>query len=231
MASLVHIQNLSFLRQREFVLEHLNFSLEEGSITGLTGPNGGGKTTLFEILLGLHQPSSGSIEWSKTVATAYVPQNVLPKKFLPITVCEFIEMATWGPKTSAQSALKLTEALDQLKLNDIASTRINELSGGEWKRTTIARALVQPADLFLLDEPFNHLDLQMESAIGSLLQRLAREQKKTFFVISHDWHAMDHYFDRLLLLNSKILAEGSVREVSDVSMNWRDPSHHKWMHP
>jgi ABC-type Mn2+/Zn2+ transport system ATPase subunit len=231
MSNLLRIQNLNFLRQRDFILEDLSFDLEEGSITGLTGPNGGGKTTLFEIVLGLYRPSSGNIERSRKIEIAYVPQNILPKKFLPITLREFIEMATWGPSSSSKSACSIEIAIDQLHLKNIQNSLISELSGGEWKRAALARALVQPADLYLLDEPFNHLDLQMEDRIGHLLRDLSQTQKRTFFIISHDWHAMDHYFDRLILLNRKILADGSVRQVSEVSMNWRDPHHHQWMHP
>lgn len=230
MTPLLQIQKLSFLRQREFILEQLHFDLEEGKVTGLTGPNGGGKTTLFELLLGMIRPSSGRIEKARDLSIAYVPQNILPKKFLPIRLREFVEMATWGPKTQSKAALSVDQAIDQMHLKNYQNQLISELSGGEWKRATIARALAQPADLYLLDEPFNHLDLQMEDRIGRLLRDLSQNEKRTFFIISHDWHAMDHYFDRLLLLNRKILADGSVRKVSEVSMNWRDPHHHEWMH-
>lgn len=227
---LLKVNQLCLQRQNEWVLDHLSFQMDEGSIVGLTGPNGGGKTTLFETLLGMHKPQSGSIEWSRAVEFAFVPQQLVPKKVLPVSVEEFVQMGEWGVHKKSKPALDLKTAISDLDLLPLVKKKISELSGGEWKRVTLARALVQAADLYLLDEPFNHLDLRMEDQIGHLLQKLSREQKKTFFVISHDWHAMDHYFDRLLLLNKRIIADGSVREVSEVSLNWRDPKHHEWMH-
>ncbi|MBN8554553.1 MAG: ATP-binding cassette domain-containing protein [Deltaproteobacteria bacterium] len=228
---ILSVRNLDFIRQRDRILDGVSFDLKEASITGLTGPNGGGKTTLFEILLNFRRATGGEIKWHRPLLCAYVPQVNLPRKVLPLTVKDFVEMGTWGPRQKQGSAaLTLEESLESLHLHSISEKLISELSGGEWKRASLARSLVQAADLYFLDEPFNHLDLHMENQIGHLLQKLKREKNKTFFVISHDWHAMDHFFDHLLLLNVRLIAEGSVREISDISMNWRDPQHHAWMH-
>src|SRR6202012_6042865 len=97
----------------------------------------------------------------------------------------------------------IEEAIEALDLRAISHRLIGELSGGQWKRAALARAFVQPADFYLLDEPFNHLDVNTEDRIGHLMRKIVNEKKKTFFIISHDWNAMDHHFDWLLLLNKR----------------------------
>ncbi|MDB5038203.1 MAG: zinc transporter ATP-binding protein [Bacteriovoracaceae bacterium] len=230
MSSLLEFKNVSVRRGSEVVLESVSFKLTLHQIIGLTGPNGAGKTTLFETLMGLCPITSGEIEWAKPIEMAYLPQQVMPKKIMPLTVEDFVKMGTWGINKKSSPALGFEDALKVLELRSISKKLVSEISGGEWRRALLARSLVQRADLYLLDEPFNQLDLQMESRVGQLLQDLSRSHHKTFFIISHDWHAMDHYFDRLLLLNKRIIADGSVREVSDVHMNWKAPEHHEWMH-
>lgn len=231
MHSFLEVKNLSVKRGAEFVIDSLSTSFMMHQITGITGPNGGGKTSFFECLVDLLPMASGSLQWSKKPEIAFLAQQLLPRKILPLTVGDFIHMGTWGVKKSTTAAFDPPEIMALLELESISTQLISELSGGQWRRALLARCLVQPADLYLLDEPFNQLDLQMESRVGAILQDLSRNKQKTFFVISHDWHAMDHYFDRLLLMNKKIVVEGSVREVSDFYMNWAKPGHHQWMHP
>lgn len=212
------------------MLDSLSMNVPLHSVTGLTGPNGGGKSTLFEVIAGYFSEYSGEMLWQSSSEVALLQQQLLPKKFLPVKVREFVEMGTWGPVKKSAPALKVNEALETLDLRGVENKLIGEISGGQWRRSLLARTLVQPADLYLLDEPFNQIDLEIESRIGSLLRALVKNSKKTFLIISHDWHAMDHYFDHLLVINKRLLAEGSVREMSDVFLNWRNPEHHTWMH-
>ncbi len=227
--TVLRTQNLSFIDNRDVILDAVSFSLESRKIHGLTGPNGSGKTTLLEILMGYMKPTQGRVEYFIPQPVAYLPQQSAQQRLLPVSVQEFVEMGTWG-KSSTPPALSMKEAFRELGLDHIARQSILRLSGGEWKKVNLARTLVQSADLYLLDEPFNHLDLDTEKRLGTLLQRLAHENGKTFFVVSHDWHAMNHYFDSLILLNHKLIAQGSVQSVGELYMNWKDPAHHQWMH-
>ncbi len=227
---ILSVKNLNFERKRERILDGISFELSEGSLTGLTGPNGAGKTTLFECLTGFIKASGGQIVFRNGTLPAYVRQHLAPKKSLPLCVKDFVKMGTWSRRQEMSPSLSFMEALEIFDLLPIEKSLISELSGGEWKRALLARVFVQPANLYFLDEPFNHLDLEMEKRLGDLLQNLASKKKKTFFVISHDWHALDHYFERVILINKKIIADGKPKEVGEISFNWRDPSHHEWYH-
>lgn len=227
----LELKNISIKRGAEVVLNDVSFSLFAQQITGLTGPNGAGKTSLFEAVLGSLPLSSGSLEWSSPLSISFLAQQILPRKVLPLSVRDFVEMGTWVASRTLKSVFSVDEILRFLGLDSISTKLISEISGGQWRRALLARALVQPADLYLLDEPFNQLDMETENRLGHLLQELARKHQKTFFIISHDWAAMDHYFDRLLFLNRRVMADGKVREVADLCMNWSRPEHHKWMHP
>jgi ABC-type Mn2+/Zn2+ transport system ATPase subunit len=227
---LLRASNLNFTREGRLILENLNFSIQSQEILGLAGPNGGGKSTLFELLMGWHEYKGDLIGAGKPPEVTLLPQNVIKPRSIPLTVETFVEMGTWGVNRQSDPALSLQDVLKALRLEGIRSKSIHEVSGGQWRLACIARVLVQSADLYLLDEPLNHLDLASEEYVGHLLKDLTAHRQKTFFVISHDWHAMEHFFDRVILLNRRILADGPVREVGQIYSNWRDPASHSWMH-
>jgi ABC-type Mn2+/Zn2+ transport system ATPase subunit len=227
---LLKASNLNFSREGRLILENLNFSIQSQEILGLAGPNGGGKSTLFELLMGWHEHKGELVGAGKAPEVTLLPQNVIKPRSIPLTVESFIEMGTWGVNRQSDPAMSLQDVLQALRLEAIRTKSIHEVSGGQWRLACIARVLVQSADLYLLDEPLNHLDLASEEYVGHLLKDLTAQKQKTFFVISHDWHAMEHFFDRVILLNRRILADGPVREVGQIYSNWRDPASHSWMH-
>ncbi len=223
------IENLSLRRGRDWILKDISLSVPAQSVVGLSGPNGGGKSTLFEVIAGLRKPTAGILRRRDKASIALLAQNPIVPRSLPVSVEDYVSMATWF-KSESEPALTQQEAIDRLGLKDIRDRLVRELSGGEWKRVCLARCLVQGADLYLLDEPFNHLDMQGEEFLGHLMQDLALKKKKTFFVISHDWHAMNHFFGRVILLNQRILADGSVKDIANRFLRWDHPEGHEWMH-
>ncbi|MCI5052951.1 MAG: metal ABC transporter ATP-binding protein [Simkaniaceae bacterium] len=193
----------------------LNFGLSKGTLTGILGPNGAGKSTLLKALLGEIQAMSGRIQLSGPVA--YVPQRSCIDWDFPITAIDVVMMGAYRKlgifkwHTRAQKK-RACELLEKLGMASYAERQISQLSGGQQQRLFIARALMQEADIFFLDEPFAGIDIATESLLVDLFKDL-RDQGKTLLVVHHDLTTAPDYFDHLLLLNTRLIASGSVDEV------------------
>jgi len=205
------------------VLWDISIKIPSGLIVVVLGPNGAGKSTLFKTALGLVSPFSGTIEVlggsfkSFRNKIAYVPQRESIDWDFPITAEEVVLMGRYGRlglfgrirKADREAALHALELVGMLPYR---SRQISQLSGGQQQRLFIARALVQEADLFLLDEPFAGVDATTEKTIMELFKTLKR-QGKTILIIHHDWSTVEQYFDWLVLLNIRLVASGHVAEV------------------
>lgn len=197
------------------VLWDVSFQIPKGLLVGLIGPNGAGKSTLLKAALGLVKPLSGKISLSGGVA--YVPQRESVDWDFPITAEEVVLMGRYGrlglfgrPRKADRMAA--SAALEQVGMLSYAHRQISQLSGGQQQRLFIARALVQNADIFLLDEPFAGVDLATEKAIMDLLRTL-KAQGKTVLIVHHDLPSVEEYFDWVLLLNTRLLGCGPIKEV------------------
>lgn len=197
------------------VLWDLSFRIPQGVLVGILGPNGAGKSTLLKAALGLIKPVSGRVILDGTVA--YVPQRESVDWDFPITAEEVVLMGRYGrlglfgrPRRADREAA--AAALEQVGMSAYAKRQISELSGGQQQRLFIARAFVQMADILLLDEPFVGVDLATEKAIMALLQK-QKEQGKTILIVHHDLPSVEEYFDWTLLLNTRLLGCGPVKEV------------------
>lgn len=197
------------------ILWDLSFQIPPGLLVGIIGPNGAGKSTLLKSALGLVKPLSGTISVSGKVA--YVPQRESVDWDFPITAFEVVLMGRYGrlglfgrPRKADREAA--AAALEQVGMSAYAHRQISQLSGGQQQRLFIARALVQDADLFLLDEPFVGVDLATEKAIMAILRKV-KEQGKTVLIVHHDLPSVEEYFDWTLLLNTRLLGCGPVKEV------------------
>jgi manganese/zinc/iron transport system ATP- binding protein len=197
------------------ILWDVSFQIPKGVLVGLLGPNGAGKSTLLKAALKLVKPLSGKISFSGTVA--YVPQRETVDWDFPITAEEVVLMGRYG-KLGLFRGLKRADreaaaaALEQVGLSAYAHRQISQFSGGQQQRLFIARALVQNADLFLLDEPFAGVDLATEKAIMALLRK-QKELGKTIVIVHHDLPSVEEYFDWALLLNNRLHGCGPVKEI------------------
>lgn len=189
--TILSIDNVCLSYGERHVLCHINEQLGERDFVVLTGPNGGGKTTLLRLIAGLLQPTCGSIERRKHVVIGYLPQYRHIDRQFPTTVADIVLSGMACRKQLWQSFRsehhkQTAEALKLFHLTDLASRPISDLSGGQWQRTLLARAFVSKPDLLLLDEPETHLD---ESSRTELYRILGHEaQKRAIVVVSHDEH-------------------------------------------
>lgn len=200
------------------VLRDITCDIPRGKMVGIVGPNGAGKTTLLKASLGLIDLSAGEISLSaKRSQIAYVPQRGTVDWDFPITALEVALMGRtgkWGMLTHPRKADReaAQQALEQVGLGAYGDRQIGEFSGGQQQRLFLARALMQEAELFLLDEPFAGVDLATERDIVQLLHAL-RLEGKSVFVVHHDLPTVESYFDWVILLNTRLIAAGPVAEV------------------
>jgi ABC-type Mn2+/Zn2+ transport system ATPase subunit len=203
------------------VLEGVTFAIEKGCLAGLVGPNGSGKSTLLRTILGLQMPWRGQVLVFGAPADrrrlGYMPQSEAVDWAFPITVFEVALMGRYGVlgplrRPGRRDRDVAWRALERVGMADKARRRIQELSGGEQRRTLIARALAQEADLLLLDEPFAGLDAPVQHDLLHLFQELAAEGK-TLLVATHDLTCVATHFDHAVFLNRRVVAFGPLREV------------------
>ncbi len=214
------IEQLTVNYDRTSVLWDLSCSIPTGTLAAIVGPNGAGKSTLLKAALGLIRPLGGEIlffgEPLKRVRhrVAYVPQRESVDWDFPITVFELVLMGCykrlkfWRRPSSADHA-QVREELKRVGLEDFADRQISQLSGGQQQRAFLARALIQKADLYLMDEPFNGIDIASSQTILSILQEL-RDEGKTLLVVHHQLDTVKQYFDWVVLLNICLMGHGSV---------------------
>jgi len=216
----ISIKGLSVSYERKRVLTNIFLEIEAGNIYGVVGPNGAGKSTLFKAILGLIDINTGSILvdgepiTKKRKQVVYVPQKNDVDWTFPATVFDIVVMGRYPHKGIFQRINKederiVMEAMEEVGITHLKDRQIGELSGGQQQRVFIARALCQQADIFLLDEPFVGVDIPTEEKIIQILKSLA-SQGKTLLVVHHDLSSVDDYFDKVILLNQRLVAYGDT---------------------
>jgi manganese/zinc/iron transport system ATP- binding protein len=222
-ASALSIHDLTVAYLRKPVLWDLDLDVPAGKLVGLVGPNGAGKSTLIKAVLNLVPRTSGRIHifgqpyTQQRRRVGYVPQRESVDWDFPVSALEVVTMGCYGRlgwfrRVARQDRQRALEALDRVGIAHLADRQISQLSGGQQQRTFLARALVQEADLYLMDEPFAAVDAATERAIVKLLQDL-RSAGKTCVVVHHDLQTVPEYFDHVILLNLRVVAHGPVAEV------------------
>ena len=222
-APAIEVMDLTVAYRDRPALWDVDLTVPRGVLLAVVGPNGAGKTTLIKSILGLIRPAAGRIlvhgrpyrEQRRLVA--YVPQRGSVDWDFPTSVLDVVMMGRYGAlgwvrrpgRAERDAALR---ALAQTGMQEFAGRQISQLSGGQQQRVFLARALVQDAQVYLMDEPFQGVDATTEVAIVELLREL-RAQGRTVIVVHHDLQTVAQYFDWVALLNVRRIASGPVGEV------------------
>ena len=222
----VQAESLYVNYDRTAVLWDVSCQIPTGQMTCIVGPNGAGKSTFLKTLLGLVPPISGKVQfWGAGIEAvrskiSYVPQRGSVDWDFPISALEVVLMGRYGlsnfwglfckvRKADREAAL---HALELVGMREYAHRQIGELSGGQQQRIFLARAIVQSADLLLLDEPFAGVDLTTEKTMIEILKKICA-QGKTVIAVHHDLHTVQEYFDWVLFLNTHVIACGPTNET------------------
>ncbi|MDQ2997450.1 MAG: metal ABC transporter ATP-binding protein [Chloroflexota bacterium] len=219
----IEVTDLTVAYHEKPVLWDVDLEVPAGVLMAIVGPNGAGKTTLIKAILGLIQPAAGQVlihgrpYTQQRQIVGYVPQRGSVDWDFPTTVLDVVMMGRYGAlgwlrRPGRQDRARAIEALEKVGMHTFADRQISQLSGGQQQRVFLARALVQDAQLYFMDEPFQGVDATTERAIVTLLQSL-RADGKTVVVVHHDLQTVPEYFDWVTLLNVRRIASGPVAEA------------------
>jgi zinc transport system ATP-binding protein len=223
---LISLDHVSFAYDQQLILDDVSFAIHKGDYVGLIGPNGGGKSTLLKIMVGLLKPDRGSVQlfgqplsqfkaWPKL---GYVAQNIvrLHTNF-PATVKEVVGMGLYGKKGFFKSLnetdyAKISETLAVVDMSEFEDRLIHELSGGQQQRVYIARALVSEPEILFLDEPTAGVDVQTQENFYALLRKLNQEHHLTLILVSHELELVANEADEFACVNQKLTYHGPPAE-------------------
>jgi manganese/zinc/iron transport system ATP- binding protein len=219
----LEVSDLTVAYRNRPVLWDLDLDVPPGVLMAIIGPNGAGKTTLIKAVLGLIKPTAGRVlVFGKPIAqqsrlVGYVPQRTSVDWDFPTTVLDVVTMGSyrslgWVRRPGKAQLDLAVESLEKVGMLEFADRQISQLSGGQQQRVFLARALVQQAEVYFMDEPFQGVDAATEKAIVVLLKEM-RASGKTLVVVHHDLQTVSEYFDWVTMLNVRSICSGPVGEV------------------
>ncbi len=217
------------------VLSNVDLRVEEGEFVAIAGPNGGGKTTLMRLVLGLDRPDAGSAllfgepahRFSRRASLGYLAQRTRLGIEAPVTVREVVSAGRLaaggllGPLRKRERAI-VAQAIADVGLSAQADAQLTKLSGGQQQRAFVAKALAGEPSLLVLDEPTAGVDADAQEALGGLLKELHDDRRVTILYVSHEFGAVESVVERLVLVRGGIVFDGPPKDLPGV---WHDPSH------
>ncbi len=205
----IEVDDVRFGYERELILDHVSLRIRPGDFLAVIGPNGGGKTTLLKVILGLLKPWSGEVRRrvSRRSALGYVPQFATFEKDFPLRVTDVVRMGRLGGRSigrrfTAEDETAVTAVMDRFRLQDLAATPIGELSGGQLQRALIARALAGDPEILLLDEPLASIDPGSREILMSTLAELHR--RIPIVVVTHDLTPFAPVVEQIACVNRRL---------------------------
>lgn len=221
--NIITIKDLNVAYQAKPALWHVNLNIIKNSRTAIVGPNGAGKSTMIKAMMKLIRPVSGNIKINGRTdkgvlkSIAYVPQKGEVNWDFPATVLDVVLMGRyvhkgWIKRPNNEDKAIALEALQTMKIEAFQDRQISELSGGQRQRAFLARAIAQDADIYVMDEPLQGIDITTENLIIDIIKEL-QDKGKTFIVVHHQLDTVKEYFDHVVILNKTVIANGPVDTV------------------
>jgi len=218
----VELNNISLKYNEQYVLKDINLSIEEKDFMAIIGPNGGGKSTLLKIILGILTPDTGEVKvFGRKPKQAkdlvgYLPQNISFDPDFPINVYETVLTGRYHGLFKGYNQKDKQAVLNTLKdveMHDLKDQQISRLSGGQMQRVFIARAIVRGPKLLLMDEPMASIDPEMQNSFYKLMSQLKNQM--AIVLVSHDVGAVSTHVDKIACLNRKLYYHGSVENAAN----------------
>ncbi len=223
----IQVEDLEYRVGDQEILTDISFSVEQGEYVALLGPNGGGKSTLVKLILGLIKPTSGKISifdtpknrFNSWYKIGYVPQNVsLFDSNFPLSVYETVSLGlaskkSWFSFLTDSDKVQIEKAIEIASIGELREKNLSELSGGQRQRVMIARALVCEPEILILDEPSTGVDIASQHKFYNFLKRLNRDKNLTIIFITHDLGVIADDVTHVLAVNQKLMYAGSAKDL------------------
>ncbi len=205
---LIGMRGVGVSRAGRWLVRGVDLSIRRGEIVTLIGPNGSGKTTTAKTAVGILKPDAGHVDRARDLVVGYVPQKLSVDRSLPMSVARMMRL------TTRVDADAIEAALERVGIAHLAKAQVHELSGGEFQRALLARAMLRRPDLLVLDEPVQGVDFSGEIALYELISELRDNEGCAVLLISHDLHVVMAKTDRVICLNGHVCCEGSPSSVA-----------------
>lgn len=206
--TIVKVTGAGLRRGDRWLVQGVDLAIRRGEIVTLIGPNGSGKSTTAKMVTGVLKPNVGTVDRVPGLRVGYVPQSLSIDWTLPLTVCRLMTL------TGSHSRGAVTSALEAVGIAHLADAEVQHLSGGEFQRALLARAMIRRPDLLVLDEPVQGVDFSGEVALYDLIKKVRDETQCGVLLISHDLHVVMAETDTVICLNGHICCQGSPQSVA-----------------
>ncbi len=207
---LAYLKNISLNLNNQQILKNINLELKKGEIITLIGPNGGGKTSIARILIGILKASSGEIFISKNTKIGYMPQRLEIEKTIPLRVIDFLTLSAPDEAIS-----RLTTMVKKLHIENILEKSVHQISGGQLQKALLVKTLINNPDILVLDEPTQFMDIAAQAEFYKIIEEIREQKNCAILIISHDLHIVMQKTNQVICVNHHICCEGSPESINN----------------
>ena len=209
-SKLAYLKAISLNLNNQQILKDINLELKKGEITTLIGPNGGGKTSIARILIGILKASSGEVFISRNAKIGYMPQKLEIEKTIPLRVIDFLNLSA-----SLQDEGRLLTLAQKLNIENILEKSIHKISGGELQKALLVKTLINNPDILVLDEPTGYMDIAAQAEFYQIIEEIREQKNCAILIISHDLHIVMQKTNQVVCVNHHICCEGSPESINN----------------